>query len=69
MTREYKDNVVWSNINILFPLAKRAREKGECPTCGGPIEKLSDFRDALSRREFRISGMCQKCQDEVFGDD
>jgi hypothetical protein len=35
----------------------------ECPTCGGPIDK---FRDDLSEREYRISGMCQLCQDEVF---
>ena len=27
---------------------------------------LDNFRDALSLSEFRISGMCQKCQDKVF---
>jgi endogenous inhibitor of DNA gyrase (YacG/DUF329 family) len=37
----------------------------ECPTCGQPISK---FRDELSEREFRISGMCQECQDEVFSE-
>jgi hypothetical protein len=37
----------------------------ECPTCGGTISK---FRDELSEREYRISGMCQKCQDEVFSE-
>jgi hypothetical protein len=26
-----------------------------------------DFRDALSRKEARISGLCQKDQDEFFG--
>lgn len=35
-----------------------------CMTCGGPAV---EFRDQLSRREYSISGMCQKCQDEVFG--
>lgn len=25
------------------------------------------FRDRTSRDEFRISGMCQDCQDSVFG--
>lgn len=24
------------------------------------------FRDDLSRREYRISGLCQECQDSVF---
>ncbi len=25
------------------------------------------FRDELSRREYTISGLCQECQDSVFG--
>lgn len=39
------------------------RSKGLCPFCAvvpGP------FRDALSEREFEISGLCQDCQDEFF---
>ncbi len=35
-----------------------------CVFCGNPAK---DFRDELSRREFTISGACQKCQDEIFG--
>ncbi len=27
------------------------------------------FRDAESVREYSISGLCQKCQDDLFGDD
>ena len=38
---------------------------GMCPFCSTPVT-MEDFRDDLSRREFEISGMCQKCQDEVF---
>lgn len=37
---------------------------GRCPTCQGEV---GEFRDALSRKEFGISGMCQGCQDNVFG--
>lgn len=37
---------------------------GRCPTCGNAI---GGFRDDLSVKEFSISGMCQKCQDSVFG--
>lgn len=33
--------------------------------CGGPA---AQFSDALSRREYEISGLCQHCQDSVFGD-
>lgn len=36
-----------------------------CALCGGPIV---DFRDRLSREEFQITGACQACQDDVFGD-
>ena len=43
-----------------------AVECGMCPTCGTPICK-DEFRDALSRKEFEISGMCMACQNEVFG--
>lgn len=25
------------------------------------------FKDRLSEREYTISGMCQKCQDSIFG--
>lgn len=40
-------------------------ESGFCPTCSKPIVK-DEFRDKLSKEEFDISGMCQKCQDEIF---
>lgn len=39
---------------------------GKCPLCGNPVNR-EDFRDELSMREFNISGMCQKCQDRIFG--
>ena len=32
--------------------------------CGGPA---TEFRDALSKKEYGISGLCQKCQDSIFG--
>lgn len=34
--------------------------------CGGPA---TEFRNDLSRREYSISGLCQKCQDTFFGRD
>lgn len=35
----------------------------ECVSCGA---KAVDFRDELSVKEYQISGMCQKCQDQIF---
>lgn len=32
--------------------------------CGG---EAVEFRDEASTREYRISGLCQSCQDGVFG--
>lgn len=32
--------------------------------CGKPI---TGFRDELSAKEYTISGLCQACQDSVFG--
>ena len=43
-----------------------ALEQGNCPTCKSPIDH-KDFKDQLSRDEFGISGLCQHCQDQVFG--
>lgn len=32
--------------------------------CGKPV---GDFRNDLSEREYRLSGLCQICQDDLFG--
>lgn len=45
----------------------RERTGDVCVTCGSTKVKPEDFRDDLSRKEFRISKMCQVCQDSVFG--
>ena len=37
----------------------------KCPICGKQIN-TSEFRDALSLKEFTISGMCQADQDAFF---
>ena len=39
-------------------------EKGNCPLCK---KKITGFNDELSLKEFKISGMCQDCQNSVFG--
>ena len=31
--------------------------------CG---QAVGEFRDAASRKEFTISGLCQSCQDTIF---
>tara|TARA_R110000744_G_scaffold379915_1_gene499156 strand:- start:90 stop:296 length:207 start_codon:yes stop_codon:yes gene_type:complete len=38
----------------------------QCVTCVEDILDM-DFRDEISIKEYGISGMCQVCQDSVFG--
>ena len=40
-------------------------ELGLCPFCNQPV-KVGDFRDELSAKEYKISGLCQRCQDGFF---
>ena len=43
-----------------------APHKTGCATCGKPTGNTKDFRDLLSMREYKISRMCQVCQDRLF---
>jgi hypothetical protein len=36
----------------------------QCVKCG---ELATDFSDEISRKEYGISGLCQCCQDGIFG--
>jgi hypothetical protein len=53
-------------LKELFPKEEEQIALGNCPFCQNPIQE-GDFRDALSRKEFGISGLCQECQDKTFG--
>ena len=37
----------------------------KCAFCGNSVD-VNAFRDILSKKEYSISGLCQKCQDKVF---
>jgi hypothetical protein len=41
------------------------KAEGKCPFCH-EIVKMEDFTDVLSIKEFKISGICQKCQNGFF---
>ena len=41
-----------------------AFENSSCVSCPGPATK---FRDAVSVKEYSLSGMCQCCQDRIWG--
>ncbi len=47
----------------------RKGQLSNCPFCGKPIDNMRDFNDDLSWKEYKISGLCQTCQDGFFGKD
>jgi hypothetical protein len=61
MTKAKAINGVLDELAI--EMTGQPRIAGQCPMCASPI---GEFRDSLSVKEFKISGMCQSCQDEVF---
>lgn len=54
-------------IEKIVPTFARDQHAGVCNTTFGCGEPIKGFRDDLSVKEFGISGLCQKCQDSVFG--
>lgn len=56
-------------VDMVFPEAHRsvAIATGMCASppfgCG---QKVDGFRDDLSAKEYKITGFCQKCQDQMF---
>lgn len=53
-------------VDVLFPEQASLKRLGLCPFCAELIFE-EHFRDELSLREFEISGLCQACQDKMFG--
>jgi len=53
-------------VDFLYPDKYKLKTEGKCPFCKAVI---GEFRNAVSEREYRISGLCQTCQDQVFGED
>ena len=40
---------------------------GNCVACDSTGNNATSFRDDISKKEYSISGMCQSCQDDIFG--
>jgi len=50
--------------NVFGRNRTEAIENDVCVECG---ESAKEFKDALSQKEYSISGLCQKCQDKIWG--
>jgi hypothetical protein len=49
--------------NAFGRTSKQAQEAKICTYCG---KSATEFKDEKSEREYKITGYCQACQDEVF---
>lgn len=52
-------------LAVKFSSAKGAA-LGTCTMCGSTKVADADYRDEISRRESKITGTCQNCQDQLF---
>jgi hypothetical protein len=59
---QYKENL---SMKLFGRSAILALAGNQCVECGKPA---TYFRDEISKREWSISCLCQRCQDEVFCD-
>lgn len=57
---QYKEEISMAFFGRSVSLAKAGNQ---CVSCG---KSADTFRDEISKREYRISSLCQHCQDEVF---
>lgn len=54
-------------VDIFFPNSYLLRKEGKCTACGVLVNQ-EEFLDELSKKEFTISGYCQKCQNKFFNE-
>ena len=59
---QYKEEISMAFFGRSVSLAKAGNQ---CVCCG---KAATEFRDEISKREYQISSLCQKCQDEVFAE-
>ncbi len=59
---QYKEEISMAFFGRSVSLANAGNQ---CVCCG---KAATEFRDEISKREYQISSLCQKCQDEVFAE-
>jgi hypothetical protein len=65
MKASKKDQAIDDALTGIFGIDRKSTIEADlCVFCQKPA---TDFRDALSIKEYTISGMCQSCQDDTFG--
>ena len=54
-------------IDLLVEGRREAIATNTCVRCDTGSNLV--FRDEISKREYEISGLCQKCQDDIYGEE
>jgi len=63
-----KANAINSMLSSVFGVDRvKTISEGYCASCDYTGIIATSFRDDISRKEYAISGLCQSCQDDVFG--
>ena len=63
-----KSNPIESMLSSIFGVDRvKTISEGHCVSCDTENIIATSFTDDLSRKEYAISGLCQSCQDDVFG--
>jgi len=63
-----KSNAINSMLSSVFGVDRvQTITEAFCVSCDSENNNAASFRDDLSRKEYAISGMCQSCQDDIFG--
>lgn len=57
------ENYAKNPVAKIFPGNVEKIKNAICVFCGNEIE---GFKNAISKKEYEISGLCQNCQDKVF---
>ena len=53
------------SLSVFGRSVSLAKAGNQCVSCG---KNADTFRDEISRKEYKISCLCQTCQDEVFAE-
>ncbi len=64
--KEFKtitENYAKKFVGKIFPENIKKIENGICVCCENEI---GEFKNAISKKEYEISGMCMDCQNKVF---
>ena len=58
-----KEKTKEKSLIDLLKNRKKTIEERVCVSCG---HEAVNFKDELSSKEYKISGLCQTCQDQLF---